>query len=237
MHIRRDTELLTGIIPIGHVNGDLQPLYNWIDQIAKYPLKLILVHDILDEMTGTALVKFMHMYENLNLHLISGKFGSPGLARNAGLELATSEWLAFWDCDDKPCLNVIFNAINDSKSEDEVLIGGFLTNDILKTTLNTNHAVIPSLKTVALNPGVWRMLFRRMVIDNLKFTNLRLAEDHVFTSEVKLASRRLRFFPKSFYEYSIGVENQLTSRKSSLADLQIASKIIFSISFIPYALI
>jgi len=228
MHKSNDREILTGVIPIGNVNGNLQSLYAWIDKIDKFPLKLILVHDIFDEQTGAALVKLMYMYKNSNLELISGKFGSPGIARNAGIELVTSEWLAFWDCDDKPCLDAIFSAINDSNSEDEVLIGGFLVNNILSNTVNTNHAVMPSLKTVALNPGIWRMIFRSRALNKLKFTNLNLAEDHMFASEMKLAERRLKFFPKSFYEYSIGVENQLTSKTSNLVDLQIVSRIIFS---------
>lgn len=228
MHDSNNSELLTGVIPIGNVNGNLQSLYAWIDKVDKFPLKLILVHDVFDEQTGAALVKLMRIHKNLNLQLVSGKFGSPGIARNAGIELVKSEWLAFWDCDDEPCLDAIFSAINDSSSEDEVLIGGFLTNNNLTNKIKTNHALKTSLKTVAMNPGIWRMIFRSRALDKLKFTNLKAAEDHIFASELKLSERRLRFFPKSFYQYSIGVENQLTSKKSNLGDLQIASHMIFS---------
>ena len=222
-----DSELLTGVIPIGNVNGNLQSLYAWVNRVDEFPLKLILVHDIFDEQTSAALVKFMYTYKNLNIQLISGTFGSPGIARNAGLEIVNSEWTAFWDCDDKPCLDAIFSAINDSNMEDEVLLGGFLTNNVFSNEVNTNHAVMPSLKTVAMNPGIWRMIFRSRALGKLRFTNLKLAEDHVFASEMRLAERRIGFFPKSFYEYSIGVENQLTSKKTNLVDLQIASRIIF----------
>ena len=217
---------LTAIIPIGEVKGDLQTLRSWINESKKFPLKLILIHDISDERTTLQVSEISKDFEESKLMLIKGKFGSPGLARNAGLESVRSEWVAFWDCDDKPMLEAIFNAIAISDNDDEVIVGGFQVRNASNNFVNYKFSIKPTLNSISLNPGVWRMIFKSKLMEKVRFTDLKLAEDHLFIAEIKLPERKLNFVSKSFYEYIYGGENQLTSKRSNLPDLGLASSLL-----------
>ena len=98
--------LLTAIIPIGRTGGNLDLLYSWLPEASNFSLKIIMVHDVLDHETGPLLKQLFEEFKELNLTLIEGLYGNPGQARNAGLELASTHWIAFWDHDDKPVLNL-----------------------------------------------------------------------------------------------------------------------------------
>ena len=217
---------LTAIIPIGDVKGDLQTLKSWINESKKFPLKLILIHDISDERTALQLSEISNNFEKSKLMLINGKFGSPGFARNAGLECVRSEWVAFWDCDDKPMLETIFNAIASSDNDDEVIIGGFQVRNASNNFVNYKFSIKPTLNSISLNPAVWRMVFKSKLIEKLRFTDLKLAEDHLFIAEINLPERKLNYVSKSFYEYIYGGKNQLTSKSSNLPDLGLASSLL-----------
>jgi hypothetical protein len=218
--------VLTAIIPIGDVKGDLRILKSWVNESKKFPLKLILVHDIYDRQTELQVSRISKNFTNSKLMVIAGKFGSPGLARNAGLKIVKSEWVAFWDCDDKPMLETIFNAIANSSSADEVIVGGFQVRNASNNFLDFKHSNKPTIKSISLNPGVWRMIFKSKLIKNMRFTNLKLAEDQLFIAEMKLPVRKLNFYPKSFYEYIYGGINQLTGKKDCLSDLGLASSLL-----------
>lgn len=217
---------LTAIIPIGNVNDDLRILKSWINESKKFPLKLILVHDNYDKRTELQLSNIRKSFAKSKLVVITGKFGSPGLARNAGLKIVKSEWVAFWDCDDKPMLETIFNAITNSSNTDEVIVGGFQVRNASNNFLDFKHSNKPTIKSISLNPGIWRMIFKSELIKNLKFTNLKLAEDQLFIAELNLPVRKLNFYSKSFYEYIYGGNNQLTSKRNNLPDLRLATRLL-----------
>lgn len=215
--------LLTSIIPIGNMNGNLDILRSWITQISNYSVRVVLVHDFKDE--GTALELKKLVSENLGLEIIqiSGSFGSPGAARNRAVSLVDSEWVAFWDCDDIPLLNNIFNAIDNSDDSVEILVGGFITRNIDGSITSKRHSKRPSTKSVSINPGVWRMVFKSRLVSNIRFEELMLAEDHLYLSKLKFATRRVKFISNPFYQYHIGSSSQLTNNPLALKDLIVAS--------------
>ena len=223
MKIEARKFLLTAIIPIGKMNGNLVILKSWIALISNYSVRVILIHDFQDESTALELKKLVA--ENLGLEIIqiSGRFGSPGAARNRALSLVDSEWVAFWDCDDSPLLNNIFNAIDNSDGSVEILVGGFTTRNIDGSLTSKRHSMNPSTKSVSINPGVWRMVFKSGLVSNLRFEELMLAEDQLYLSKMKFATRRVKFISNPFYEYYIGGLNQLTNNPLVLKDLIVAS--------------
>jgi hypothetical protein len=218
--------LLTAVIPIGKMNGDLSVLESWLPQISTYPLRLIIVHDVQDVHTTFALNKMMSEFHALEITMISGIFGSPGLARNKGTSLVNSKWIAYWDCDDFPSLERIFEAIQSSENSCEILVGGFTLKVSDSSILSERHASNPSVQSVAINPGVWRMVFKTSLIPQLIFSDLKLAEDQLLLSQICFAERNACFIPFSFYVYHLGGPNQLTNSKSGLYDLLVASKIL-----------
>jgi glycosyltransferase involved in cell wall biosynthesis len=219
--------LLTAIIPIGNTGGNLELLYSWLPEASKYPISIIIVHDVLDNVTGPLLNDLREDFKVLNLTFIEGRFGCPGEARNAGLALAQTDWISFWDHDDKPILGSIFKSIYEATSEDEILIGEFTIYNSIHNSVKKILVPKPSFETIAMNPGVWRMVFKRSAIHDLRFTNLKMGEDQVFLSDIKLPDRRVKFIAGVFYEYTFGGNNQLTRDLSKLSNLELATKYIY----------
>lgn len=219
--------LLTGIIPIGRTGGNLDLLYSWLPEASNFSLRIIMVHDVLDQETGPLISKLIKEFNYLNLTLIEGRYGSPGKARNAGLELTNTDWIAFWDHDDKPVLKSIFKSINESSIEDEILIGEFGVRNVIETSSTELIKVNSSFNSISMNPGIWRMIFKNDLIHNSKFTNLRMGEDQIFLSDIRLPDRIVKFIPEVFYEYTRGIPSQLTNNKRALMDLPLATKYIY----------
>ena len=217
--------LLTAIVPVGNMNGNLTSLRSWLNKISKFPLRVIIVHDEQDVQTSLELKKIVSEFRSLEVVKISGTFGCPGLARNAGIALVSSPWVAFWDCDDEPILENIFSAIQNA-TDAEILVGGFITAVAENKNFEKKQSDTPTLQSVSFNPGLWRMIFRGHLVSKVEFTKLRLAEDQVFLSEINFAEKRKEFINRPFYEYKLGAPNQLTKDLSNLRDLILASEII-----------
>jgi hypothetical protein len=77
-------------------------------------------------------------------------------------------------------------------------------------------------RDIAINPGVWRMIFRTSCIANYRFPALRMAEDQVFLSKICLTEMKTQFTEKQFYKYYVGDPSQLTRSKEALEDLPLA---------------
>jgi glycosyltransferase involved in cell wall biosynthesis len=118
--------------------------------------------------------------------LIEGKYGSAGGARNAGLELADSEWIGFWDSDDKPEVKQYLDLVAKIKGEQNLVgYGNFLKistipNKLQKSKNSFNaKGAINSIKPFK-NPGIWRWIFASEALKNTRFPNLKLGEDVCF---------------------------------------------------------
>jgi glycosyltransferase involved in cell wall biosynthesis len=158
--------------------------------------------------------------------LIQGVFGNPGSARNAGLEIATGDWVGFWDSDDTPNIKNIIEAIKIAQQYDEILVGNFSVIDVKTMEERIPIKKVNGINSVAMNPGIWRMVFRRSTISHMRFPSLRMGEDQVFLSRLNFGIRRLRFFESIFYQYNLGSSSQLTKSKLALKDLPMASILI-----------
>lgn len=226
MYIKNEKPLLSVVVPISKMAGRLSQLFFWVNQSKKHPIQIILVHDIADISTGEELHNFIIQNEFPDLILIQGKYGSPGFARNAGLEIATGEWIAFWDSDDMPILSSVLEALSETGSSDEIVIGRFSTRNTLDGSVRDDYFHDDSIFSVAMNPGIWRMIFKSNIITNVSFTDLKSGEDQVFLSQINFAEKNHIFIPKIFYEYSVAQTSQLTNSQQALMDLPCASRLI-----------
>ena len=206
--------------------GRLHHLSSWITESSNKPIQIIIIHDIADQVTGIELKELLSKCKHSNIVLIEGKYGNPGYARNAGLKVATGEWCVFWDSDDRPMVNSILLVLMETNLDDEIIIGKFNVRNCLDGSVRQYYTQILSYKSVAMNPGIWRMVFRSKIIHRSRFTNLRSGEDQVFLSQLNFVERKHKYVNKVFYEYSIGQESQLTNSPQSLKDLPRASEII-----------
>jgi glycosyltransferase involved in cell wall biosynthesis len=218
--------LLSAIVPIGNMAGQLEFLESWIQYVREYSLEIILVHDQTFLNVGPELQELSQSANSSKVILLQGIYGDPGSARNAGLEIATGDWVGFWDSDDTPDIENIFAAIKVSQENDEILVGNFTVFDIKTMEYRTPIKNGSGINSVAMNPGIWRMAFRRNTINDTKFPSLRMGEDQVFLSRLNFGIRKLRFVESIFYQYNLGGSSQLTKSRIALRDLPLASTII-----------
>ena len=218
--INSNSTLLTIVTHISQMAGRLQNLQTWLSCLGNLSVEVILIHDKKDEITGVALRKMIHELDDSRIMFLEGNYGGPGLARNAGIQIATGEWVCFWDSDDIPQVQDFYIMVQAAEaSKSECAAGGFTavhdTNGKRKLHLLSKDY----LKEIAINPGIWRFAFKRNELKDLWFSNLMMAEDQVFLANFNIPDRRIEIFSKSVYQYFIGENFHLTKSKESLKDL------------------
>lgn len=154
--------------------------------------------------------------KKVNIELIEGFFGSPGVARNAGLESAKGEWITFWDSDDYPDVLATLSELQNARREDKVIVtrfrnintntGAFLESKNFGRSVNKNLAVLCS------EIGLWRILFHRSEIQAQRFENLTMGEDALFLSKFGSDILQFRFSNSICYNYYSGDSRQLTAQ-------------------------
>jgi glycosyltransferase involved in cell wall biosynthesis len=217
-------------VPITGPPSRINNLLSWLSEVNKFNGEVILVHDVSDSDTVKLLAKTQSKIGNsFNLKIIEGKFGSPGAARNAGKRIAESTWVAFWDCDDIPNVKNV-NQLLESSAGDELdfLCGSFDVVDVSSQKSVTQHInsgnPTTDLKQIALNPGIWRFVFKRTSIESVFFLEISMAEDQDFLMDFNLTKRSGRYSHLITYSYYRGEQGQLTSTKSAFSDLEISIK-------------
>jgi len=210
--------LLSAIIPITKMAGNLKNLQQTLLNAATQDLEIILVHDKRDEETGPELALLINEYPDLNVRMIEGTYGNPGAARNVGLREAVGVWVAFWDSDDVAFASEIFSAIKQAPSSVRVIVGQSrvfnLTTQKEFKVKHTSH-----VRDLPKFPGIWRMIFKN---ENLiEFNSLRMGEDQLFIARNLRDVENLYFSPNYFYTYFTGSPSQLTGKKKSVNDLQV----------------
>ena len=209
--------LLSVIVPLTRMAGRLANLETWLSESFGFPISIVIVHDIRDPYTGIELEELVRNYNHLDIEVIEGIFGAPGLARNAGLESPLATWTTFWDADDLPNPHEVFAAIAQAGSDTEVVIGNFTINTA-KGSANVEHDA--GINNVAFNPGLWRMIFRSSILEGASFSSARMGEDQLFLIDLNLGSRNICFSNKFVYQYFQGDPMQLTSNQESINEVE-----------------
>ena len=225
---------LSIIVPIHRISGGIQNLNSWISNPILTDAEIILVHDTSD---GESFLPIETICQNLtNVIQLEGNFSSPGLARNMGLEIASRPWITFWDFDDLPdpmnFLRMLQKTIADRNL---VGLGAFQTrpkgNKDSGKKLRVNRSESPRvLKDLMINPGLWRWVFARELVGDVKFHSLRRGEDQLFLAETRAFDHPITFCEDIVYTYFIGEENQLSNKKTFDQELLLAANRFFNLS-------
>lgn len=209
---------LSCIVPVSRMATRLENLRSWIKESCNFDLEIIIVHDKQEHQTGQELQEIICSANNKKIKFIESYFGSPGLARNKGLEVSGGKWISFWDSDDLPQLNEAMQSIKEYPDAD-VIVGRYKVWD---HGTNTEKCISKSQLDfwgIGENPGIWRMIFRKDVLNGLSFGATRLAEDQVFISQINLGSKKTVFTERFLYIYNTGLPQQLTNATINIYDL------------------
>ena len=218
--------LLTIVTPIRDMGGKLGPLFSWVKDALDRECEVILIHDYQDEQTEIEISNFYSQNKNRKLIFLSAVYNSPGLARNAGLAVASGEFISFWDSDDLPNVTkYIEMATYCSLNKYEIGIGGFRTqSEDGKSLTEYPTSEQNTLNRIAIYPGLWRIIFKKTVIGNIKFSELLLAEDQLFFASINPEDKNLYFFHEIVYTYTVARSGGLTDSRKNLVDLPKAAR-------------
>lgn len=212
-------KLLTAIVPVHQMGGKLQNLQSWLSDSKE--IEVVLVHDFSTDSTQSELEGFLSNSNFSHVLLTTGNYGSPGLARNAGFENAKTDFVTFWDSDDLPNLGhylEMAKILNQGIAD--VCLGEYKIinlKDLSVEEVNLHGTDVNH--EVALNPGVWRMVFRTSTIPKNPFGHHLLGEDHLFLQELKFASMEKAILRKIVYTYFYAGEGNLTSNRRLIPEL------------------
>jgi len=214
--------LLSIIIPVGHLERDLQNLTNFFNSQANFEAEYILIYDLKNGVL-TDIDWIAANYPHLNIVTRRGEFGSPGMTRNAGLEIARGEWICFCDADD---FLRVDNVVSEIKNNDEhnLIIGQFQRKS--KELKCKNVPTATTMKDVYLDPGFWRMAFRNELVREVKFSQIKMGEDIIFLADILRMKPQIKFSQKIFYDYTVGNPLQSTRNTEIFSDVVEAIRLI-----------
>jgi len=221
------------IMPISLMADRLGGLTEILDQVIAEGVEAILVHDFQDEATSIQLTQISNQrMDSGDLHLIEARYGGPGLARNAGLQAATRKYVVFWDSDDLVYVPNFIEFVGEVlEANSDVGIAEFVLkkNETLRRFHISGESFSDAFRFLAIYPGLWRYVFKRETIEDLKFIESRMGEDQVFIAQALKCAETILLFHKPVYEYQVSGEGQLTSDPKNLVyiinSLQEISKI------------
>ena len=145
------------------------------------------------------------------LTVIRQENAGASAARNAGLDMATGEYIAFIDADDLVSDKYIETILNKAKTEkfDYCYLSwksfGGWQQDV---KLNSIEDKFPEF-----NLCVWNRVYKRSMIGDVRFnTKKAVAEDAQFIREVKEENHKKAFISDYMYFYRSNAQNSLTTR-------------------------
>ncbi len=211
--------MITAIVPVTKMAGRLQNLENWLVDADDLGMEVILVHDYRDHETQTQLEAICVNFPNSRISLHSGKFGSPGAARNFGLKQSTSKYVVFWDSDDLPKPQGLVGEVARRDGAFDILVGQYLIKHKQAKSSDSRKSSDYDLNAIAYSPGLWRMVFLKKQINDIEFDNMKMGEDQVFLGKCLKRAQKICFTETLFYEYFLEIEGQLTGSRNSRLEL------------------
>ena len=157
-----------------------------------------------------------------NVKVLQSNFKNPGDSRNIGLKYACGDWVSFLDSDDCADIGKIIEISLMIGEDIDMCFTNFVWSNINENQQEkhefSNWKVFNNLKVIR-NPGLWRIIFRRSYIGDIRFPTSRMGEDLSFIAKCLVGSKK-DFKPVIFYEYFSGYSHQLTSSKEAMQDLE-----------------
>jgi len=209
---------LSIVVPITRMSGRMQNLRSWLTSVTQFDVEVILVHDRQDLNTSTELEALCKTISSRKVKVFEQNFGNPGDARNFGKNHTTGNFITFCDSDDVLHIENIMKSLS-LYSDYDVIIGTFVVVDSGSRRLVTSSQAPKNAVNLAMNPGLWRFIFRSEILDNLEFMKFLMGEDQLFLAETKLFSSKIKIVDSVFYDYYVNDKSQLTSDKGKVNDL------------------
>jgi len=214
--------LLSVVIPIGNLERDYENLKSIINSAPKNGVELVLVLDTAEKSAFKQLGELCKTEKLRHYKILDCGERNPGSSRNLGIKAADGKWIMFCDSDDMPIFSNLLNEISQTNDVYDIVIGSFLSENnfgkkIPKSLIESDSPT--NWYLISLNPGLWRWLIRKNLIEHITFPKLSIGEDQFFLIKLLSATTQIRFTSEFFYVYRTNIQGSLTNDKTKIADL------------------
>lgn len=193
------------------------PVYNvekYIDKCLKslvmqtlQEIEIIVVNDGSPDNSQKIIDKYAKKYpEKIKSYIAEN--GGVGSARNFGLTKANGEYIGYVDSDDFVEINMFEELYNKAKKEklDIVICGSYnIEEKTGKRQEDIDKSVFddPHINAFFGRPAVWNKLYKKEVINNIKFRTRKWYEDLDYTLKAIACSKKIGYVNKPLYNYLI----------------------------------
>lgn len=223
---------LTVIIPIGGKSPSTEVLLSWMTADILKKIKIILILDGLEIETSSNFYKSLDKLISSNLRILETDCKNPGGARNRGISLVDTPWMAFWDSDDIPEVDHVLRAILESPPSRTVIRGGYSLQDIKngRIVVFEEEKLTNDMSILFQSgPGLWRYIFKTESVLNVRFPELSMAEDQIYLFKALTSAESIAEDSRIFYTYQMNNSNQLTNSRNKLKDLFAAFELLVDV--------
>lgn len=220
--------MISVIVPVYKVENFLERCIESILCQSYTELEIILVDDGSPDNCGKICDKYAR--KDSRIKVIHKKNGGLSSARNAGLAIATGDYISFVDSDDwvdQGIYETMISVARDTSAD--IIEAGYrfyrpwkTENKILETKDTGEVKVynnIEALNTFYFGPQmfdgltvmVWTKIYKRQLLDNLRFAEGYINEDLEFTPRAFYYAKKIAKVEKTFYNYNIHLGTSSTS--------------------------
>ena len=200
------------VVPVYQVEPYLEKCVESLLKQTYSDIEVILVNDSAPDRCGEICDRFAR--NDNRVKVIHKEHGGLSAARNAGMEIASGEYIGFVDSDDWVEPDMYEYLLQGIRTTNSDIVCCALWEERLRSSkrigkragrLFTAHEAIRSLLT---DGGiqftvVWNKLYRRSLWDNVLFPQDRLSEDTATVYRILAKARRMYVMPEAKYHYRI----------------------------------
>ena len=212
---------LSIIVPVYNAEKHLHNSLNSLVKQALENYEVILIDDGSTDNSKKILDSFQKEYPDI-IRVIHTENKGAANARNIGLDLATGEYVGFFDSDDFVAVDMYDKLYRLAKKENaDIAVCGYyiVSNTNIRSFQNGNTDQYG--KSIYENPSIfiygvpylWNKIFKRsMIVDNnIRFNKLRIFEDLDFTYRLYFLANKIVKYDQPLYYYMRIGEETLTS--------------------------
>lgn len=225
------------IIPVYNVQDYLEECLLHVINQTYSNLEIIVVNDGSTDNSGKILAKYVDL--DNRIIVINKKNGGLSSARNAGIDIATGEYLAFIDSDDYPDYDMFENLVKIiEKYKVDIAICSYYRNinehyegyDVYDEKIAKIDALMEISKNGKFEAHAWNKIYKKELFENIRYPEGKLYEDIFTTYQLIDQIEYIGFTSQRLYYYRVNSES-ITNRNYKPKDIDL---VIGSIKFYDY---
>ena len=223
-------DLVSIIVPVYNVENYLRECLDSIVAQTYRNIEVILIDDGSKDSSGAICDEYAD--KDNRIKVIHKENGGVSAARNTGLDIAKGDWISYVDSDDYIESTMIETLICLAKKNDvELAMCSFKDISECDNVLHENDIRIFSKDELIYNyvvrnadyritEGIWDRIYKRVLVEGLRFKNDRINEDILYTMEVFTRAHKAVYTSEKLYNYRAGRVGNITGKKATINSIK-----------------